>query len=56
MAYDTFAIGDPQYFVHEYVVGETYGFRARVAYKPFAGRADVLEEVAQWRAELDGSR
>ena len=47
---------DFQFIVPEYSVGETYGFRARVAYKPFAGREHVLDEVSKRRAELNGSR
>jgi hypothetical protein len=46
---------DFQYIIPEYTVGASYGFRARVAYKPFDGREDVLREVRKWRAELNGS-
>ena len=46
---------DFQYIVPDFAVGETYGFRARVAYKPFAGRDDVMAEVASWRAEVNAA-
>ncbi|MEO2006305.1 MAG: hypothetical protein ABGY41_19660, partial [Candidatus Poribacteria bacterium] len=46
---------DFQYIIPEYTVGASYGFRARVAYKPFDGRDDVVEEVRKWRAELNGA-
>jgi hypothetical protein len=42
---------DFQYIIPNYEVGRRYEFRARVVYKPFDGRADVLDEYRRWNAE-----
>lgn len=39
---------DFQYIIPRYEVGRRYEFRARLVYKPFEGRADILEEFHRW--------
>jgi hypothetical protein len=42
---------DFQYIIPDYEVGRRYDLRARLVYKPFHGREDLLREVQQWHAE-----
>ena len=39
---------DFQFIVPDFEVGREYSFRARIMYKEFAGRQDVLEEFEAW--------
>ncbi|MFC2076110.1 hypothetical protein ACFLT7_03410 [candidate division KSB1 bacterium] len=39
---------DFHYLFYDYKVGEEYGFKARLAFKPFEGRADVIAEYEKW--------
>jgi hypothetical protein len=39
---------DWQYVIHNPIIGADYGYRARVVYKPFTDRDDVVEEYEQW--------
>jgi hypothetical protein len=43
---------DWQFVIRNPVVGQQYGYRARVVYKPFAGREDVAGEYRRWCAQL----
>jgi len=43
---------DFQFIVPEPKAGERYGFRARLVYKPFVSRDDVLGEYKKWKAVL----
>lgn len=43
---------DWQFIIREPKIDQTYRFRARMVYKPFAGREDVLAEYERWRASL----
>lgn len=45
---DTHPAWDFQLVIPNYEVGKEYGFRMRLVYKPWAGRADVLEEVERF--------
>lgn len=40
---------DWQYVIREPKINKEYGYRARVVYKPFAGRNDVIEEYDTWK-------
>jgi hypothetical protein len=42
---------DFQFIVPKYELKQEYGFRARLAYRPRCDRAEVLREVAGWRAK-----
>ena len=39
---------DWQYVIKQPKINQAYGYRARVVYKPFAGRDDVLAEYENW--------
>jgi hypothetical protein len=41
---------DFQYVVHHPVSGQTYGFRARMLWKPWVSEGDCLTEYENWRA------
>ena len=41
-----------QFVIRNPVVGQQYGYRARVVYKPWAGREDVAREYQRWHAQL----
>jgi hypothetical protein len=43
---------DFQYLQPKYDVNKEYSFRARLAYRPRCGRAEVLREYAAWRKAL----
>lgn len=43
---------DWQYVIHHPVLDKEYGYRARIVYKPFAGRRDVIEEYRKWSGRL----
>lgn len=45
---DTCPAWDFQLVVPDYEVGKEYGLKLRVVYKPWSGRADVLEEVRSY--------
>jgi hypothetical protein len=40
---------DWQYVIRAPVMGATYSYRARLVYKPFIDRDDVMEEYKRWR-------
>jgi hypothetical protein len=40
---------DFQYIIPKYEVKKEYEFRARLAYRPRCGRAEILKEVESWR-------
>lgn len=42
---------DFQFIVPDYVVGQRDSFRARLVYKRYEGRDDILEEFHRWQAE-----
>ena len=44
---------DWQYVIRNPQIDQEYGYRARVIYKPFAGRADVKTEYENWVAGMD---
>ncbi len=46
---------DWQFVIHKPEVGKTYGYRARVVIKPFAGREDVEKEYANWKGSQEGT-
>ncbi len=46
---DTNPAWDFQFIIPRYEVGKEYGFKARVAYKPYLGRDDVVEEFRRWK-------
>ena len=39
---------DWQYIIHDYEVGESYGYKARLVYKPWVSREDVIAEYEKW--------
>lgn len=39
---------DWQYIIHDYEVGRSYGYRARLVYKPWVSREDVIAEYEKW--------
>lgn len=39
---------DWQYIVHDYKVGSSYGYKARLVYKPWVSRQDVIDEYEKW--------
>jgi len=39
---------DWQFIVHDYEVGEKYGYKARMVYKPWVSVADVIDEYEKW--------
>jgi hypothetical protein len=43
---------DWQYVIRNPAVNKQYGYRARIIYKPFVGRADVVREFEHWKSEL----
>jgi hypothetical protein len=43
---------DWQYVIRNPIIGQPYGYRARMVYKPFVDRADVEKEYEDWRAQL----
>lgn len=45
---DTNPAWDFQFIVPRYEVGKEYGFKARMVYKPYRGRQDVLQEFSHW--------
>lgn len=49
---DTNPAWDFQFIVPKAEPGQEYGFRARLAFKPWKDRADVLEEVRRFQEEL----
>jgi len=46
---------DWHFVIREPVVDRSYGYRARMLYKPFVSRDDVRFEYERWRAELPSS-
>ena len=44
---------DWQYVIREPEVDKEYGYRARIVYKPFAGRDDIRAEYMDWVRRLD---
>ena len=42
---------DFHYLFYDYKVGEKYGFKARLAYKPFVSREDIIEEYEKWSGQ-----
>lgn len=44
---------DWQYVIREPELNKEYGYKARVVYKPFCGREDVVEEFNTWIRQLD---
>ncbi|MBW1696401.1 MAG: hypothetical protein JRK26_06355 [Deltaproteobacteria bacterium] len=42
---------DFHYLFYDYKVGEKYGFKARLVYKPFVSREDIIEEYENWSGE-----
>ncbi len=42
---------DFHYLFYNYKVGEKYGFKARLVYKPFVSRADIIAEYEKWSGE-----
>jgi hypothetical protein len=43
---------DWQYVIHQPQIDQEYGYRARVVYKPFKGRDDVMAEYENWQRVL----
>ena len=43
---------DWQYVVPQPQTGKTYGYRARILYKPFEGRDAVLRDYESWRRQI----
>ena len=43
---------DWQFAIRSPIVDQPYGYRARMVYKPFAGREDVVAEYEQWNRGL----
>lgn len=39
---------DFQYLIQDYQVGQEYGFRARMIYKPFVSEQDIIAEYERW--------
>jgi hypothetical protein len=48
----TTAAWDWQYVVRNPIVGQRYGYRARIVIKPFVNREDVMNEYTRWRNGL----
>ena len=46
---------DFQYVIHKVVTGKEYGFRGRLAWKPFVDETDVINEYALWTANAPES-
>jgi hypothetical protein len=44
---------DHQFIVPNPEIGKTYGYRARLVYKPFVSAEDVREEYHRWRNEIE---
>ena len=42
---------DFHYLIYNYKVGERYSFKARLVYKPFVSRDDVINEYEKWSGE-----
>ena len=42
---------DFHYLFYNYKVGEKYGFKARLVYKPFVSREDIIAEYEKWSGE-----
>ena len=42
---------DFHYLFFDYKVGGKYGFKVRLAYKPFISREDIIEEYEKWAGE-----
>ncbi len=49
---DKMAAWDWQYLVRNPVVGQRYGYRARIVLKPFVSQEDVMKEYIDWRDSL----
>ncbi|MEX0677833.1 MAG: hypothetical protein WD063_12200 [Pirellulales bacterium] len=47
---------DWQYVIHQVEPGREYGFRARLAWKPFVDADDCRREYDRWIAELAGAK
>jgi len=45
---------DFQYIIYDYKVNEKYSFKARVVYKPFINREDVISEYEKWSGKNIG--
>jgi hypothetical protein len=52
---DTNPAWDCQFLVPGYELNQEYGYRARLVYKPWVDRADVLNEVRTFRSTLHAS-
>ena len=46
---DTNPAWDFQYIIPSYTLNAEYSFKARVVYKKFAGRGDVIAEYEKWK-------
>ena len=46
---------DWQFVIRNPIVDKRYGYRARMVYKPYAGRGDVIEEYERWRKSCQDS-
>ena len=42
---------DFHFLFYDYKVGEKYGFKARVVYKPFISREDIIQEYENWSGQ-----
>ena len=43
---------DWQYVIRQPVLNKEYGYRARIVYKPYVGRKDVIDEYEGWLREI----
>jgi hypothetical protein len=53
---DGHPVWDWQYVLRKPRASQTYRYRARVVYKPYAGPEDVVAEYIQWTKSLDNPR
>jgi hypothetical protein len=47
---------DFQFLIPGFETDRAYGYRARMVYKPFVDRQDVVSEYRRWRDAMDGER